>query len=779
MNPIDARWVLTHTDNDDHAEASIMGDFRRAGRRAAQQLVYLTLVTFLVACGGGYSGGGSGMQPATVTIAVQPATVTLGQTATLNWNTNGSTCTASGAWTGTQSASGTQVVTPTAAGTETFTLVCSGGAYSSSTSASATLTVNAPSAFSMSALVSDGAVAAVTTDANLVNPWGIVFGPGTPVWVANNGTETSTLYDGTGNALPLIVHLPDGLNGSADPTGIVFNVSSTDFVVTQGNATGVARFIFDGEGGTIMGWSPTVDATHALIGYDDGAGGAVYKGLAIANDGTANHLYATDFHNGKVDVFDATFTKVTVAGGFTDVTLPADYKPFGIQAVQIAGQTRIVVTYAKKDPASNDEVAGAGLGLVDVFDTAGTLVTHLVAADGKLNAPWGVAMAPAGFGTLSNSLLIGNFADGVINGYDPVTGAFVGTLQDSNGQPIATPGLWGIAFGNGARNQPTTTLFFAAGIADEADGLYGRIDLGATAPDIIAPTVALTAPAAGNVSNTVAVTANAADNVGVAQVEFFFGTTSIGVDTTAPYSVDWNTVAVPNGNVSLTAVAKDAFGNSTTSAAVAVTVSNVAPPPDNTPPTVALTAPPAGAVSGTVAVTANAADNVGVTLVEFFAGATSIGTDATAPYSVNWNTTTVADGAVTLTAVAHDAAGNTTTSAAVTVNVSNAVVVTLAQLQTNIFTPRCSGCHTGVGGALPGVMNLTSAAATHAALVNVTSLEVPTLKRVLPGDPNNSYVIHKLEGTQTSGAQMPFGGPFLDQATIDQVRAWIQAGAAP
>ncbi len=752
----------------------------RAGWRAAQQWIPVVLSMLLAACGGSsYGGGGSSMPPATLTIAFAPSTITLGQSSTLTWTTNGSSCTASGAWTGTQSAGGTQVVTPTAVGTQTYTLTCNGGAYGNSPSQSATLTVNAPSAFSMSSLVSDGAVASVTNDANLVNPWGIVFAPGAPVWIANNATETSTLYDGTGTKIALTVNLPAGLNGSADATGIVNSTSTTDFVVTQAALSAPARFIFAGENGTILGWAPTVDLTHAVIGYDDGAGGAVYTGLAIANDGAANHLYAADFKNRKIDVFDATFTKVTVAGGFTDATLPAEYSPFGIQAVSIGGTTRIVVAYAQKDPVSSDEVPGAGLGIVDVFDTAGTLVTHLVVAGGKLNAPWGITMAPAAFGTLANALLIGNFGDGTINGYDPTTGAYVGTVADGAGAPIATPGLWGIAFGNGARNQPTGTLFFAAGIADEADGLYGRIDLGATAPDIVAPTAALTAPAAGNVTGTVTVSATAADNTGVTQVEFFAGATSIGVDTTAPYSVDWNTTTVANGVFALTAVAKDAAANTTTSAAVSVTVANVAPPPDVTAPTVALTAPAAGNVSGTIAVSANAADNIAVTQVEFFAGATSLGVDTTAPYSVNWNTTTVTDGAFVLTAVAKDAANNSTTSAAVNVTVSNVVVVTLAQLQTNIFTPRCSGCHTGVGGVLPGVMNLTSTANTAAALINVTSLSEPPLKRVLPGDPNNSYIIHKLEGTQTVGARMPFGGPFLDQATIDQVRAWIQAGAAP
>jgi uncharacterized protein (TIGR03118 family) len=739
-------------------------------RALRARILLPVLATIVAACGGD---GGSNMQAATATITVQPAIITLGQSATLTWSTNGTGCTASGAWSGAQAASGTLVVTPSAVGTQTYTLVCAGGVYSESSSQSATLTVNAPTAFSMSSLVSDGAVPAATTDANLKNPWGIVFAPDAPVWIANNVTQTATIYDGTGTTVPLIVNLPAGLNGSADATGIVFNGSNTDFVVTKGTLSAPARFIFAGEGGTVLGWAPTVDGTDAIVAYDDGAGGAVYKGLAIANNGTANLLYATDFHNNKVDVFDSNFARITVAGGFTDATLPADYAPFGIQALQIEGQTRIVVTYAKRDAATDDEVVGAGLGLVNVFDTSGTLLTHLVAEGGALNAPWGLTMAPAEFGTLSNALLVGNFGDGVINAYDPVTGALISSLQDSAGQPIATPGLWGIAFGNGARNQPTTTLYFAAGIAGEVAGLYGRIDLGATAPDIVAPTVALTAPS-GTVSGTVAVTADAADNVGVAQVEFFAGTTSLGVDTTAPYSVDWNTTTTANGSVSLTAVAKDAFGNSTTSAAVAVTVANA---PDTTPPTVTLTAP-AGTVSGTVAVTANAADNVGVTQVEFFAGATSLGTDTSAPYSVDWNTTTVADGDVTLTAVAHDGAANTTTSAPVVVTVSNAVVVTLAQLQTNIFTPRCAFCHTGAGNALPGVMNLSNAAASHAALVGVASLEVPTLQRVNPGNPDSSYLIEKLEdATPTVGERMPLGGPFLSQAEIDEIRAWISSGA--
>ncbi len=546
----------------------------------------------------------------------------------------------------------------------------------------------AVSAYSMTKLVSDGSVAVQATDTNLKNPWGIVFAPGAPGWIANNGTQTSTLHDGTGVPTPLIVNLPAGLNGPANPTGIVFSGSTTDFMITANAVTAPARFIFAGEGGSISGWAPTVDLNNAVSGYDDGAGGAVYKGLAITANGTANFLYAADFHNNKVDVFDATFHKVTASGGFVDSSLPAGYAPFGIQALQVQSQTLIFVAYAKQNPSSPDNVNGAGLGLVNVFDVNGTLQKHLIAVGGALNAPWGLALAPANFGSLSNALLVGNFGDGVINGYDVSSGQFIGAIKDTNGQPLATPGLWGMAFGNGARNQPVTTLYFAAGIADEVDGLYGRIDLGATAPDTVAPTVALTAPAAGTVTGTVPVSATAADNVGVTQVQFFAGTTAIGTATAAPFTVNWDSTTVTNGDFAVTAQAKDAGGNVTTSAPVNVTVSNTTPPPPPPPP-----------------------------------------------------------------------------------------AVTLAQLQSTVFTPICSACHTGVGASLPGSMNFTTQANTFAALVNVASSEVISLKRVNPGDPSTSYIINKLEGTQTVGSRMPLGGPFLDQATIDTVKAWISAGA--
>lgn len=328
-------------------------------------------------------------------------------------------------------------------------------------------------------LVSDGGAnpytgpagaAATYTDANLVNGWGLAFNPAGFVWVADNATSKSTLYDGNGVPQSLVVSLPAGQAGTANPTGIVFN-SSQDFMVSQGGVSAASVFIFVGESGTISGWSPTVSSTTA-INVADGAGtNKVYKGAALASYSGNNYLYATDFHNSKIDVFDKNFVLTSLPGGFKDPSLPAGYAPYGIAA--IGGQ--LYVSFGMQDAQAHDEVAGAGLGFVDVFDTAGNLVKQLIAG-GKLNASWGMTMAPANFGAFSNDLLVANFGDGKINAYNPTSGAFVGTLSKSDGTAISIDGLWGIAFGNGINNQPTNTLFFTAGPADEAHGLYGRID---------------------------------------------------------------------------------------------------------------------------------------------------------------------------------------------------------------------------------------------------------------------------------------------------------------
>jgi uncharacterized protein (TIGR03118 family) len=327
------------------------------------------------------------------------------------------------------------------------------------------------SGFAVTNLVSDGSVSAARTDTDLVNAWGLAASPSGPMWVANNGTQTSTVYDGNGTTDYPAVTLPQGTNGDPDPTGIVYN-GGGGFAVTANGVTAASVFIFDGEGGTITGWSPTVDSANAVVAYDDGVGGAVYKGLAIASNGGSDFLYATDFHNNKIDVFDSSFAKINTTGEFTDPAMPSGYAPFGIQTIN----GKLFVTYAEQQgPDNHDEVDGAGLGYVDVYDSAGTLVSHLVST-GQLNAPWGLALAPTGFGNFAGDLLVGNFGDGKINAYDPTSGAYMGTLSNPSGNAIAIPGLWGLSFGNGALNQPTTTLFFAAGINDEANGLYGRID---------------------------------------------------------------------------------------------------------------------------------------------------------------------------------------------------------------------------------------------------------------------------------------------------------------
>jgi uncharacterized protein (TIGR03118 family) len=325
-------------------------------------------------------------------------------------------------------------------------------------------------------LVSDVSMSAEQTDAHLVNPWGIVFSPTSPVWVADNATGVATLYDGHGVPRSLVVAIDS--TGPVHPTGIVFNPSATDFVVSQGGVSAPSRFIFASEQGTIAGWEPTVDGTHAIRVVDHSnpkETRAIYKGLAMAANGSSTFLYATDFHNGKIDVFDRTFQPVTLAGSFSDPLQPAGFGPFGIR--NINGD--LYVTYAKQDEEQEDDVAGEGLGVVDIFDANGNFIRRF-AEGGRLNAPWGLALAPADFGQFSNRVLVGNFGDGTINAYDLATGEFQGRLRGADGQKLVNEGLWGISFGNGVQNQPTNVLFFAAGPADESHGLYGRIE---PAPD--------------------------------------------------------------------------------------------------------------------------------------------------------------------------------------------------------------------------------------------------------------------------------------------------------
>ena len=313
------------------------------------------------------------------------------------------------------------------------------------------------------------------SDALLVNPWGIVFNPNAVVWIADNGSGYSTLYDGQGNKIPLNVRIPSPAGGKSKPTGIVFNSSfdatKPDFVVSAGGKSGPSVFIFATENGSIAGWSPVVNQNHAIQVVNRSAAKAIYKGLAIGANGKKRFIYATDFHNGRVDIFDGTFQRITRADSFKDPAIPSGYGPFGIQNINGA----IYVTYAKQDADKEDDVAGPGFGFVSIFDTDGKFLGRLISR-GKLNAPWGLALAPANFGAFSNRLLVGNFGDGKINAYDLASGEFKGQLLRPNGMPLAIDGLWGLSFGNGINHQPTNVLFVTAGPNDETNGLYARIE---------------------------------------------------------------------------------------------------------------------------------------------------------------------------------------------------------------------------------------------------------------------------------------------------------------
>jgi uncharacterized protein (TIGR03118 family) len=340
-------------------------------------------------------------------------------------------------------------------------------------------------------LVSDLPGVAQQQDPTLKNAWGISLSPnGGAFWVSSNGGGVSELYLGDLNGTPLSqpfkVTIPGGL-----PTGQVFNSNqpimasgnSTAFSVTDGTNTAASVFLFASRTGAITGWNPEVGAPiqtpfgmlsgTAEVGFQ-AADGAIYDGLAIGDVGAAHFLYAADFHNGKIDVIDGQFHKVALGtngfGTFTDPNLPQGFAPFNIQ--DLGG--KLYVTYARQDATATRDVAGPGNGFIDVYDTGGHLLQRLVAG-GALNSPWGLALAPSDFGAFSNALLVGNFGDGTISAYNPTTGAFLGQMQDGNGNVISIGGLWGLQFGNGVSSGSPSTLFFSAGINGGRDGLFGSL----------------------------------------------------------------------------------------------------------------------------------------------------------------------------------------------------------------------------------------------------------------------------------------------------------------
>jgi uncharacterized protein (TIGR03118 family) len=330
--------------------------------------------------------------------------------------------------------------------------------------------------FDVTALASDVPGLAPVTDSNLQNTWGLARSATSPWWIANNATASTSVYTGLGTRVNVGGQPAQGVPG--DPTGTVFSGIPGSFQVgTTASPTtlGTSNFIFDGEDGTISAWRG--GSTAALVTVDLSSSGAVFKGLAISNGNSGPRLYATDFAQGpghsRVDVFDGNWNPVNTPGAFVDPRLPRHYGPFGIQTIG----DRVFVSYGKQQRGSDDEAHGRGLGIVDVYDLDGKFLRR-VAQHGQLNAPWGLAWAPASFGSMGGDLLVGNFGDGQINAYEEMhNGHFEhrGTLRAAGPGKLSIDGLWALEFGNTGSNGSADTLYFTAGINDEADGLFGTI----------------------------------------------------------------------------------------------------------------------------------------------------------------------------------------------------------------------------------------------------------------------------------------------------------------
>ncbi len=349
-------------------------------------------------------------------------------------------------------------------------------------SVSITTAAHAQTSYTQTNLVADQAGIAAHTDTQLSNPWGIAFLPRDVFWVANNNGGTSTTYDAAGNKQTITTGIPVAGTSPCNPgcpTGIVGN-TSTDF--------GGALFVFDTEDGILASWNGTANAVTKV---DNSGAGAVYKGLALLNNAQGNFLLAANFRSGAIDVFDHNFSAATLSGGtFTDPNLPAGFAPHGIRVIN----GLVFVSYAMQDAPKHDPVLGAGLGLLDVFHTDGSFLRR-AATGGTLNAPWGVVLAPANFGTFSNDLLVGNFGDGTINAYD-TTGAFLGQVMDANNRPITNPGLWDMVFGADGTGDPNT-MYITAGGAAQNHGLFATIVPTAAAGkdfalQLLAPTATVT-----------------------------------------------------------------------------------------------------------------------------------------------------------------------------------------------------------------------------------------------------------------------------------------------
>jgi uncharacterized protein (TIGR03118 family) len=329
---------------------------------------------------------------------------------------------------------------------------------------------SAPNDFTQVFLASDLPNVARIQDPNLVNPWGLATSPTGPFWFAENGAGVSDILDGEGEIVPLVVGVPSSTGSNGSLTGTVYN-GGPGFVISANGVSKPATFLFATEDGSILGWNGYVNLNAVVEVVDNSASGASYKGLALAtNPAGQTFLYAANFASGTIDVFDQNFKPVERAGAFQDPNLPAGFAPYNVQNIG----NLLYVAYAQQDWADGDAAAGPGLGFIDVYNTNGDLLRRLVSG-GMLNAPWGMTLAPADFGSFGGALLVGNNGDGRINAYNPVTGAFLGQLADGNGAPITIPTLWALTFGNGYAGGNASTLFFTAGLDYESHGLFGAI----------------------------------------------------------------------------------------------------------------------------------------------------------------------------------------------------------------------------------------------------------------------------------------------------------------
>jgi uncharacterized protein (TIGR03118 family) len=338
-------------------------------------------------------------------------------------------------------------------------------------------------------LVSNVPGRAPVTDPNLQNAWGLVASPGSPWWVANNAGGTSTLYSSATTpttVVPLVVTIPNAPSQLApgSPTGVMFNGTSTDFLLDPRNPASHAIFLFVTEDGTVQGWNPGINLSMAVIKVDnsqspDAKNGAVYKGATIADIGGKHFLLAANFRSGRIDVFDSSFKQVSPRKGdfdddaFDDDRIPKDFAPFNVQGVG----PNIYVTYAKQNAAKHDPVGGEGFGFVDVYTPKGKLLQRLQHGP-WLNAPWGIVWATPNFGEFSNTILVGNFRGGTISAYNPVTGRFLGNMLNPDGTTLNIDGLWALRFGSGIPNSnsaPGSSLFFTAGPDGEVNGLFGTL----------------------------------------------------------------------------------------------------------------------------------------------------------------------------------------------------------------------------------------------------------------------------------------------------------------